>query len=156
MFYYVNDLEIKNLCAFLSIAVFCICSSTTFVNATDATTESSLTSEYPNPSESNPDLSVALEGNCFAACDIKTMSRRKQMRPHLAFSVLKKDDFRRQFPGKSEIVMFDHLLLNHGNAFDLSSSTFIATTTGTYSFQFTIFKTLNRNPVTVALTVSRN
>lgn len=138
------------------------------VNALQAAGSYSTTTENPDTSRSNSgfsetniDLSVALQGNCFVVCQmtmpsLTNFTKQKRIQRHVAFSVSKNDNFLRRSLANPKVVMYDHLLLNHGNAFDMTTSTFTATTSGTYSFQFTVFKILNRDPVTVALTVSTN
>ena len=116
--------------------------------------------------QTSPDADVALEGSCVAVCDAMTMSSAVPQRSvnspisrtspkRLAFSVLKRDNNIYIDYNQQKVIMFDHLLLNIGNSYDFSKSTFTAKYSGVYKFQFTIFKILSKTPVSIALTVSR-
>ena len=124
------------------------------VTAPDVTT--SATSKYPE--DTLPDPGLALEGNCVVVCDAVRLQSSRIQNTHngftkksrrLAFSVVQMGT-----NAPSRGIMFDHLLVNVGNAYDMSRSIFTAPVSGVYSFQFTIFKVLNKRQLTVALTVS--
>ena len=125
------------------------------VLAPDVATTATTNSE----DESSPDPDLALEGQCVVVCDAMTLpstapqttdDRWRKKPKRYAFSVMKKGT---DAPTRDEIV-FDHHLLNVGNAFDLSRSVFTAAVSGVYFFQFTIFKVSNNRELTVSLTVS--
>ena len=52
------------------------------------------------------------------------------------------------------IIKFDYVQVNYGNAYSIRTSTFTAPMNGVYMFEFVIFKRLSRSSLTVALTVS--
>ena len=107
---------------------------------------------------------VVLEGNCVVVCDadslpdrsmassVKTESR---LENKIAFTAIRNED--NMYIGKDNIIKFDFVIVNRGNAYNKQTSTFTAPVNGVYMFEFTVFKHYSRSySLTIALTVRKS